>query len=122
QVRWQLACNRFIDALPVREGVVTHAKDYRWSSYAARVGLGGQHIVQPDRPPEWLTLGATDELRREAYAEYVEATPDPEETEHIRKAVERNQLTGDEDFGDEVERLIGERVSNRGRGRPKKKS
>lgn len=119
QASWLLACNRFLEMLPVREGVVERVEDYRWSSYAERMGFGGPGILDPDSA--WRALADTDEQRRQIYRQYLEDIPEEEETIHIRNAVERNQLTGDDAFGDKVEALIGERVSNRGRGRPRKK-
>jgi putative transposase len=42
------------------------------------------------------------------------------ETELIKDAVRRNQLTGCGRFVDEIEKKLGRRVELRGRGRPKK--
>jgi putative transposase len=42
------------------------------------------------------------------------------ESQLIRNALQRNQLTGSSRFVDEVERRIGIRVEHRSQGRPRK--
>jgi putative transposase len=37
----------------------------------------------------------------------------------IRDALQRGQLTGTSRFVDEVERIVGQRIEQRGRGRPR---
>lgn len=47
QYRWRALA--YVERNPVRAGLVHHAIEYRWSSAAARLGIG--------RAPDWLELG-----------------------------------------------------------------
>lgn len=119
QESWMLPCVRFLETLPVQEQWVPNADGYRWTSLAERLGPGGVGVL--DTVPGWQTLGLDEVRRRQAYTTYLNAAAPEWEQELIRNAVERNQLTGDADFADEVEAITGNRISNRGRGRPPKK-
>ncbi len=119
QESWMLPCVRFLETLPVQEQWVPNADGYRWTSLAERLGPGGVGVL--DAVPGWQTLGIDEARRRQAYTTYLNAVAPEWEQELIRNAVERNQLTGDADFADEVEAITGNRISNRGRGRPPKK-
>ncbi|MBL7251636.1 transposase [Alloalcanivorax marinus] len=119
QPSWLLACDRYLEQLPVRLGRARSVEWYPWSSYSERMQRGAKPILDLD--PDYLAL-ADDELhRRIIYERYAQQTPKASETALIHDAVERNQLTGDPGFTDEVEALTGHRVSNRGRGRPRRR-
>jgi putative transposase len=113
-----LACLRYVELNPVRAGIVDRPEDYRWSSYAQRVGICENTWI--DKDPVTELLGNTVAARRSAYARYVQEIVPRAETRLIRKAAARNQLTGGNRFVDEIERRTGIRVESRGRGRPKK--
>lgn len=113
-----LACLRYVELNPVRAGMVDQPEDYRWSSYAQRVGLCDNIWI--DNDPVTDSLGDTPSERRRAYTRYVREVVPALETKLIRKAVARNQLTGSDRFVDEIERRTGVRIENRGRGRPRK--
>jgi putative transposase len=63
--RYLLACHRYIELNPVRAGLVSGPKDYRWSSF------GGNALGLPDPiltpHPVIASLGKTPEARRLAY-------------------------------------------------------
>jgi len=60
----------------------------------------------------------TEVDRRKRYSQFMrEAVPD-NEWDHIRQAVQRGQLTGNNKFVDEVEQVLGKRVEFRVQGRP----
>jgi putative transposase len=113
-----LACLRYVELNPVRAGMVNRPEDYRWSSYTQRVGLCDNIWI--DNDPVTESLGDTLAARRRAYTRYVRDVVPDAETELIRKAAARNQLTGSDRFVDEIERRMGIRVESRGRGRPRK--
>ncbi|HAX08732.1 MAG TPA: transposase [Marinobacter hydrocarbonoclasticus] len=119
QFSWLLPCVRYLEQLPVRQGRVSGPEWYPWSSYTERMTVGADTMLDPD--PDYLNLADTERDRCALYGEYVRHTPEEKETALIHNAVERNQLTGDPDFTDEVEALTGRRVTNRGRGRPRLK-
>ena len=54
------------------------------------------------------------------YREFVEASGFDQNSEKIRLALDRCQLTGTSYFVDEIERRMGLRVESRGQGRPGK--
>ena len=56
--------------------------------------------------------------RKTVYRDFVEQGVHEHELKFIRGAVQRNQLTGSESFILHVERLTGERILHRSRGRP----
>ncbi len=116
--RYLLACARYVDLNPVRAGIVARPEDYPWSSYRARVGLDDCDWL--DAGPCFTALGADLEHRRERYREFVELGIGPHELAVIRGAIQRNQLTGSEQFPDDVAELIGRHVYNRTQGRPTK--
>lgn len=58
--------------------------------------------------------------REQRYAEYVNQTGSEHETQLIKSALQRNQLSGLSRFVDEVERRVGTRIEHRAQGRPRK--
>lgn len=109
---------RYVDLNPVRAGICAHPADYHWSSYAQKVGLldGSQHDHWLD--PDPVTWHEDKSRRQHAYASFVSAAVPDGETELIRTAVRRNQLTGNGRFIDEIEHRTGLRIEARGQGRP----
>ena len=114
--RYLLACTRYVDLNPVRAKMVAAPEHYPWSSYRARVGLTECEWLDPD--PCFLALALTQERRQKVYRDFVEQGVHEHELKFIRGAVQRNQLTGSESFILHVERLTGERILYRSRGRP----
>jgi putative transposase len=116
--RYLLTCGRYVDQNPVRAGIVAKPKDFRWSSYLARAG----HVTCDwlDEDPALLELGATPELRHQAYRQIVSIAPDAADMELIRGALQRNQLTGTNAFRTQLKIRFGREVSARTRGRPTK--
>jgi putative transposase len=111
-----LACTRYVDLNPVRAGIVERPQDYPWSSYRARAGLESCPWLDPD--PCYLALASTIEERQRRYREFVAHGTPKSQIEFLRSAVQRNQLTGSDDFVTEIERLTGISIPTRPRGRP----
>jgi putative transposase len=118
--QYLLACCRYIELNPVHARMVTEPQAYRWSSYRSRIGEGAWGWLDVD--PGYCGLGGTDAERRQRYARFVQDEAPPEEWELIREAVQRGQLTGNDRFVDEVDRIARRRIERRGRGRPRKSS
>jgi putative transposase len=113
-----LACCRYIELNPVRARMVADAADYPWSSYRARVGdVPDSHWLDAD--PCFVALGDTAIARRQRYEAFMRQAICADELRLIRDALQRGQLTGTSRFVDEVEQIVGLRVEQRGRGRPK---
>jgi putative transposase len=106
-----LACCRYVDLNPVRARMVASPQDYPWSSYKVRVGL--EQASWLDADPCHLSLGETHEQRCERYRAFVRAAIPEGEWDLIRQAVQRGQLTGDDRFVDEIEKITGRRIAFR---------
>ncbi len=113
-----LSCCRYVELNPVRAGIVAVAEDYRWSSYRAKVEKTKQDLLDFD--PLYLGLASSAEKRREKYRNFVLGSIAEEETEQIRRAIQRGQLTGTSKFVEEIEAKFGKRIEFRGQGRPRK--
>ncbi|PTQ69432.1 transposase [Pseudomonas sp. GV071] len=111
-----LACCRYIELNPVRAGMVEDVADYPWSSYAVHALQNESWI---DFDPCFCSLGSTPAERSQRYVEFVRQSITSGEIKLIKEAVQRGQLTGNNRFVDEVERIAGLRIEQRGRGRPK---
>ena len=96
--------------------MITHADQYQWSSYNAR--MNGNEPVIPDIHPSYLALGNSMKERRLRYQEFVESAIPDGEWVLIQEAVTRGQLTGNDRYIDEVEKIIGRRIEHRRPGRP----
>ncbi|WP_371231979.1 transposase [Pseudomonas sp. QE6] len=111
-----LACSRYIELNPVRAKLVRHAAEYPWSSYTQHVGLASMWL---DIDPCFEALGNSEDERCDRYRSFLNQTAHDEETQLIRDALQRGQLTGNSLFVDEIERIAGVRIERRGQGRPK---
>ena len=80
--RYLFSCYRYIEMNPVRAGLVSHPRQYRWSSYGANA------LGQPDAlvaPHERLrALGEDSEGRTAAYRGLFDQILDEQEVTHIR--------------------------------------
>ncbi|MDZ5436288.1 transposase [Pseudomonas fluorescens] len=114
-----LACCRYIELNPVRARMVSDAADYLWSSYRGRVGkVPDSHWLDID--PCFAALGNTLVERRRQYEMFMRQAIPADEIRLIRDALQRGQLTGTSRFVEEVERIVGVRIEQRGRGRPRR--
>jgi putative transposase len=112
-----LACCRYIDLNPVSAGMVTHPGEYRWSSFRQKTGDSASMWINPDDC--YIALGKSANQRMKTYARFViEGVPARGEINLIRRALKSGQLTGNDGFTDEVEKMTGIRVERRRRGRP----
>lgn len=113
-----LSCCRYIDLNPLRAGMVQKPEDYSWSSFRCKA----QGIKDPvvDFDPCYSALGNSSLARQAAYYEFCVKTIPDGELELIRCAIQRNQLTGTEKYRRKLAEAFGIKISNKGRGRPKK--
>lgn len=112
-----LACYRYVELNPVKAGMVANAGEYAWSSYQERILGKGQELL--DYEGEYLSLGRSDDERKQRYVGFLETGISSSEQKFIQDSVNRNQLTGNNRFVDEIESRICLRVERRGRGRPR---
>jgi len=119
QEAYLLSCLRYVELNPVRAAMVDLPEDYPWSSYRERIDLQDDKLLDFD--PCYLRLGNTSTEIKKYYKEFVNKGLSESEQQFITTAFQRNQLTGNTQFVDEIEQRIGIRVEQRGRGRPRKK-
>ncbi|MGA9704458.1 transposase [Pseudomonas sp.] len=112
-----LACTRYIELNPIRARMVAHPSDYPWSSFNTRFDTtpGADWL---DELPCFESAGLAPDEKRARYAVLIEQGVPTSEIQLIRNALQRGQLTGNSVFVDEIEKITGLRITNRGRGRP----
>lgn len=113
-----LSCSRYIELNPLRAGMVENPEDYPWSSYRCKAKGINDPVIDFDVC--YKALGDTEQARLFAYREFAVKTIPDEELKLIRNAIQRNQLTGTKSFRERLVKKFGIRISNKGRGRPKK--
>ena len=92
--RYILACYRYIELNPVRAGLVTHARDYRWSSYFANAEGEADPIISEH--PTYRALDESAHGRCHVYRALLDAGVDEVEVQAIRKATRGGYRVGDE--------------------------
>jgi putative transposase len=113
-----LTCCRYIELNPVRAGLVANPVEYRWSSCRYRTGC--ETAAWLDLDPGFLAMGATMRERWQVYQACLQEQVTSEQSQLIREAVHRGQLTGGPEFGKKMLDSIGKLVERRGPGRPRK--
>ena len=91
--------------------MVALPQDYRWSSYRIKAGLCRSSWIDEDQC--YLSLGLTPQQRCERYSVFVRNAIPEGEWELMGQAVHRGQLTGNNHFIDQVERITGRRIEHR---------
>ncbi len=114
--RYLLACMAYIDLNPVRAGVVSHARDYPWSSYGHYGGQRIDKLITP-HPLVWA-LGNTPFAREAAYADLVQAGISPVQQVALTDAVLSGWALGEPDFVAELQKKTERRVTKSSAGRP----
>jgi len=102
---------RYVEGNPVRAGLVSSAKDWRWSSHRERVEKRSNMLL--DEVPIDLP---------EAWNRYVDEPFTGKEIEKIRQSVNRQSPYGDNEWQMGICREYGLGSTLRGRGRPKKEA
>jgi len=107
---WAVA--RYVEQNPVRAGMVEKAEDYPYSSARAHVNgskdaVLGEELFSNDRKADYTLLLRSDMPRKEI--------------EHLRYVTKTGRPFGNEGFVVEMERKLERRLSQRQRGRPRKK-
>jgi putative transposase len=107
---WAVA--RYVEQNPVRAGMVEKAEDYPYSSARAHVNgskdaVLGEELFSNDRRADYTLLLRSDMPRKEI--------------EHLRYVTKTGRPFGNEGFVVEMERKLERRLSQRQRGRPRKK-
>lgn len=113
-----IRCSRYIELNPVRAGMVTHPRDYRWSSYHRRALGRADDLLDED--PWYPSLGSTVIEQAQVYHDWLEGSANDEEWDQIRRATQQGRVVGDEAFQDTIGHAVGRRLKGETRGRPKR--
>ena len=114
--RYLLTCMRLVEASPVHEQLVVHARDWIWSSAACHLGERSDPLVT-DHAVFW-TLGNTPFERQASYARLLEQPLDETEQTAARSAAERGWALGGEAYVASLAGSTHRRLEPRPRGRP----
>jgi putative transposase len=109
---------RYIEANPVRAGMVADPGDYRWSSYGKH-GLGLADALL-DGFPGWEHLGPTEAERRRRWRIKVRGAQRRDELTAVRDSLRSGRPQGDPAWVERVAARLGIDLTRRPRGRPRK--
>jgi putative transposase len=113
-----LAVLRYIEANPLRAGLVESAGEYRWSSFAHHGDGRADALLDPVTPYE--SLAASAAFRQRRWSAYVHQTPDEAELAAIRRSNETGLPYGGRRWVDRLCRQLKLDLTIRPRGRPRK--
>lgn len=100
---------RYIERNPVRAGMVERAEDYAWSSARSHCGLAGPGILSPRRP---FFDGVGD------WSSWLRQIDEPAE-HRLRESSRASLPVGSDQFCEQIEQLLGRKITPRPRGRPR---
>ncbi len=112
-----LACCRYIELNPVRARMVSHPRDFRWSSYLFH-GEGTKDALL-DEDPCYLGLGNTALQRQQSYRQFIEAGNTEHELALIRTNIQRGGVTAGQSFIRRLALRLSRQLELRPRGRPR---
>ena len=113
-----LACYRYIELNPVRAGMVDGPGAYRWSSYHRNaLGQPDPVIVSHGR---YRALGQSELQRQEVYRGLFTVYVNGGQLTQIREAWQTGTPLGNDRFKEQVEAMVGRKIGQARRGRPKK--
>lgn len=113
-----LPCMVYLDLNPVRDGSVSQARDYPWSSHGHYTGLRADRVLTP-HPLVWA-LGNTPFAREAAYAARVEAGITSVQQQGLTESALSGWALGDEKFVADLQKRTDRRVQKNQPGRPLK--
>jgi putative transposase len=113
-----LICHRYIEANPVRAGMVDHPGDYPWSSY--RSNAHGEPADLLSLHPAIAALGRTPAERHAAYRELFRDELGPKLIDQIRTMTNGGFALGSERFQKQIAETLNRPVVRQKRG-PKPK-
>jgi REP-associated tyrosine transposase len=109
---------RYIEANPLRAGMVNDPATYRWSSYPAHGEGRADPLLTP--LPEWPDLGPDEPARRLAWRRKVMADQPAAEVESIRRSLRGGLPFGGTTWVEEMATKLGTQLERRPPGRPRK--
>ena len=113
-----LTCCRYIELNPVRAGMVSHPREYRWSSYQFHATGHPNSLLTPHGIYRQLGHSATE--RQKGYRELFRHHLSGETLDAIREATNKAWVLGSDRFKARLGKKIDRRVAPLPRGRPPK--
>jgi putative transposase len=113
-----LTVMRYVEANPLRAGLVTDLADYPWSSYAAHAL--GQEMPLVDEAPVWASLGPTEGARQAHWRKRLHTPLSEKELAALRRSVISGRPYGTARWVAQTAARIGFNLGPRPRGRPRK--
>jgi len=113
-----LACSRYIESTPMREGIARRPHRYPWSSYHAHA-LGVADPVLTDHRL-YSALARRPNKRQKAYRRLFDEPLDDGFVDALRAATNGGWAFGSERFKQRIAEAAGRRVTPLPRGRPRK--
>jgi putative transposase len=114
-----LACLRYIEANPLRAGMVARPEDHPWSSYGGNALGRSDMLLTPHET--YRALGSAPLERQAAYRALFAEGLNREQLDALRDSIQRGWAPGSDRFRREVEIALGRRASIPRRGRPPKR-
>jgi putative transposase len=116
--RYLFTCMRYIELNSVRANIVTHPREYPWSSYGHNA-LGKKNKLVKSHL-NYRRLAATTAARQSAYRKLFRAALGKADLEAIRESTNKGWVLGSDSFRAKIERLSDRRTAPKPRGRPRK--
>jgi putative transposase len=110
---------RYIEANPLRAGLVSDPSEHRWSSYRCH-GMGEDDPLLSGFP-EWDELGRTEAERRRRWRAKVRGVQPASELEAVRVSLSSGQPLGASEWAEATAKRLGLDRQPRPRGRPPKR-
>ena len=112
-----LNCQKFIELMPIAEGLVSRPEDYLWSSYRIHVGTDPNYGLT-DASSFW-NLGNTPFERQMNWKHFIDEGLTVKEIEVITHSIFSQGVTGTSDFLTGSSSKVMPYVAPKRRGRPK---
>ena len=109
-----MTCYRYIEANPVRAGMVTHPGGYRWSSYPHNADGKPDALIHAHAV--YRELGADDKARCAVYRKLFREEIGDADLTAIRESVNKGWLLGSERFAGKIAAVTQRRVAPLARG------
>ena len=105
-----VAAARYVERNPVKAGIVSHPRDYQWSSARFHLGIAETDMMVADR----TMLGLVSDW------ENLLSSENEEDSERLRLSTRTGRPAGNDDFAEKVEILTGRDPRPRRPERPRK--
>lgn len=109
-----LTCYRYIEMNPVRAGMVSHPREYRWSSYRHHAEGRADPLVTEHG--SYRSLARSEAERRQAYRALFRSGLDDDTLAALRDSVNKGWVLGNDRFRDQIAAAAERRAAPIARG------